>query len=209
MLKKHIGFALTIIAIGLFVPGIVLPMFALNMDMTVTMTGAGINSELLNKELSILTTVSELWQQDRLLVALLIFVFSVVILVTKSSLLIITYFIKQLSRQQAIAKFVATIGKWSMADVFVVAVFLAVLSTNHTDSVEQHQLTFFGMQLAFDISTQTLSNVGHGFYFFVAYCVLSLLGSQLMLSAINKANTNSPVPAKLELSQERSTRAEL
>lgn len=185
MLKKHIGFAFTIIALGLFVPGIMLPMFALNMDMIVTITGAGINSELVNKELSILNTVSELWQQDRLLVAVLIFVFSVVIPIAKTGLLTLVYFIKKVNRQLSIAKFVAVIGKWSMADVFVVAIFLAVLSTNHTNSLEQHQLSFFGMQLGFEVSSQTLSNVGHGFYYFVAYCILSLLGSQLMLSAIN------------------------
>lgn len=185
MLKKHVGFALSLIAIGLFVPGIILPMFALSMDMTATVTGAGINSELLNKELSIVNTVNELWQQNRVLVAALIFIFSIVIPLMKTSLLAYVYFIKNLKRQQFLAKCVAAIGKWSMADVFVVAVFLAVLSTNHTDSVEQHQLSFFGMQLAFEVSTQTLSHVGHGFYYFTGYCLLSLLGSQLLLSAIN------------------------
>jgi hypothetical protein len=62
-----------------------------------------------------------------------------------------------------------------------------VLSTDHAQSVEQHQLSFFGMSLDFEISTQTLSNVGIGFYFFVAYCIVSLIGSQLMLSAINRS----------------------
>lgn len=200
MLQKHIGIAFTIIALGLFFPGIVLPMFALNMDMTVTMTGAGINSQLLDKELSILNTVSELWQQNRIVVAVLIFVFSVVIPLTKTSLLTFVYFIKDNKRQQVIGNFVAAIGKWSMADVFVVAIFLAVLSTNHTDNAEQHQLSFFGMQIAFEISTQTLSNVGVGFYYFVGYCLLSLLGSQIMLSAIKKtslmqslADTQDPI----------------
>jgi paraquat-inducible protein A len=82
---------------------------------------------------------------------------------------------------------VAVIGKWSMADVFVVAIFLAVLSTDHAQSVEQHQLSFFGMSLDFEISTQTMSNVGVGFYFFVGYCMISLIGSHLMLSAIKRS----------------------
>lgn len=190
LLQKHLGFAFTVLALGLFVPGIIMPMFTLNMDMTVTITGAGINSELLNKELSILKTVEELWQQERILVAVLIFVFSVVIPLTKTSLLTFVYFIKKKQRQQRIANFVTMIGKWSMADVFVVAIFLAVLSTNHTESMEQHQLSFFGMQMGFEISTQTLSNVGVGFYYFVGYCLLSLFGSQLMQGAIKKYNPN-------------------
>jgi paraquat-inducible protein A len=64
---------------------------------------------------------------------------------------------------------------------------LSVLSTDHAQSVEQHQLSFLGMSVDFEISTQTLSNVGMGFYFFVAYCLVSLIGSQLMLSAINRS----------------------
>lgn len=193
-LKKHIGFFLTLCAIGLFVPGIILPMFTLSMDMFVSITGAGINSSLINKELSILNTVAELWQQERLLVAVLIFVFSVVIPMAKATLLCISYFMKTALRQKQISNFVSIIGKWSMADVFVVAVFLAVLSTNHTESAEQHELTFFGMSFAFEVSSQTLSNVGAGFYYFVGYCIVSLIGSQLMLSAFSQKRDTEQMP---------------
>ena len=184
--KKHLGFFLTLSAIALFVPGIILPMFTLSMDMLVNVAGAGFNSELIDKELSILNTVSELLQDDRILVAVLIFVFSALIPISKAILLCIAYFIKTASHQKQISNFVSVIGKWSMADVFVVAVFLAVLSTNHTESAQQHELSFFGMSFAFELSSQTLSNVGLGFYYFVSYCIVSLVGSQLMLSAFSK-----------------------
>lgn len=197
MLQKHIGFALSIIAIGLFIPGILAPMFTLSMELTVVLAGPTISSELVNKELSIIGTVQQLIYEDRLLVALLIFVFSVVIPLIKTSLITAVYFTKSVEFQQKISAFVAVIGKWSMADVFVVAIFLAVLSTNHAQSAEQHQLSFFGMSLDFEISTQTLSNVGMGFYYFVGYCMLSLIGSQLMLSAINRSHciiSNNDLP---------------
>lgn len=184
-IKKHLGFIFTLVAIILFVPGIVLPMFALSMDMLVSMTGAGFDSNLIDKELSILNTVSELWHQERFLVAALIFIFSVLIPISKAILLCIAYFIKNALRQKRVTHLVAMIGKWSMADVFVVAIFLAVLSTNHSETTEQHEITFFGMSLAFELSSQTLSNVGAGFYYFVAYCIVALLGSQLMLSAFS------------------------
>jgi paraquat-inducible protein A len=187
LLQKHIGFALSIIAIGLFVPGILAPMFTLNMELALVLAGPTISSELVNKELSIIGTVQQLVHEDRLLVALLIFTFSVVIPLIKSGLLTAVYFTKSIEFQHKISRFVAVIGKWSMADVFVVAIFLAVLSTDHAQSVEQHQLSFLGMSVDFEISTQTLSNVGMGFYFFVAYCLVSLIGSQLMLSAINRS----------------------
>lgn len=187
LLQKHIGFAFSIIALGLFVPGILAPMFLLNMELAVFLSGPTLSSELVNKELSIIGTVQELSKDDRLFVAVLIFAFSVLIPLTKSSLVTLTYFVDNIELQHKIAKFVAIIGKWSMADVFVVAIFLAVLSTNHAQSVQQHELSFLGMSMDFQISTQTLSNVGAGFYYFVAYCVLSLIGSQLMLGAISNA----------------------
>lgn len=184
LLQKHFGFALSIIAIGLFVPGILAPMFTLTMDMAVITSGPSISSELINKELSITGTVLELMREDRTLVAILIFVFSVIIPIIKTSLISAIYFTNNIEWQRKVAKFVATIGKWSMADVFVVAIFLAVLSTDHAQSAEQHEFSFLGLSINFLISSQTLSNVGSGFYYFVAYCIMSLIGSQLMLNAI-------------------------
>jgi hypothetical protein len=193
LLQKHIGFALSIVALGLFIPGILAPMFSLNMEMAVFLSGPTLSSELLNKELSIIGTVQELLNDDRVLVAALIFIFSVLIPLVKTSLITIVYFTKNWKLQHRIIKFVAAIGKWSMADVFVVAIFLAVLSTNHAQSVEQHEFSLLGMTLDFEVSTQTLSQVGHGFYYFVAYCLVSLLGSQLMLGAIKRNVSNSSV----------------
>ncbi|MFC4701194.1 paraquat-inducible protein A [Glaciecola siphonariae] len=189
MLNKHLGFALSVVAIGLFVPGIILPMFTLSMDMAVAISGTGIDAQLVDRELSILTTVQKLWEDERLLVAALIFIFSVVIPITKSLLLTVVYFAKTQRLQQQITDFVSAIGKWSMADVFVVAVFLAVLSTNYTENAQQQEMSFLGMRIGFEISTQTLSNVGEGFYYFTAYCLVSLAGSQLMLRGIRAQTT--------------------
>lgn len=184
MLQKHIGFLLSVIAIGLFIPGVLAPMFTLNMELSVNFAGPSITSELVAKELSIMGTVQELLNDDRIFVAVLIFSFSVLIPLAKTSLIIAVYFANNSEFQRKITKLVAIIGKWSMADVFVVAIFLAVLSTNHGQTAQQNQLSFFGMSLDFEISTQTLSNVGMGFYYFVAYCLVSLIGSQLMLGTI-------------------------
>lgn len=186
MIQKHIGFAINVIAIGLFVPGIVLSMFTLNMSMGVDISGSVLSSELLAKDLSILGTVRELWQQDRILVAFLIFAFSVLIPITKTILVAVVYFCRDQYLAKKIIAFVAGIGKWSMADVFVVAVFLAVLSTNQADTAEQYQVSFFGMNIAFELATEILSDVGEGFYYFVAYCLLSLLGTQLIFSGVNR-----------------------
>jgi paraquat-inducible protein A len=184
MYKKHIGFAFNIIALGLFFPGILLTMFSFNMEMAANLSGSSITSSLIDKELSIMATVKELWEDQRLLVAALIFAFSVCIPLLKTILLCLAYFTQSIQVEKKLINFVSAIGKWSMADVFVIAIFLAIMSTNHADTSNSEQLSVFGFKIALDISTQTLSAAGEGFYYFTAYCVLSLIGTQLASSAI-------------------------
>lgn len=184
MYKKHLGFALNVIALGLFFPGILLTMFSFNMEMAANISGSGLTSSLINKELSIMATVNELWEDQRLLVAALIFAFSVCIPLLKTILVCLAYFTQSLQIEKKLINFVGAIGKWSMADVFVIAIFLAIMSTNHAETSNSEQLSVFGFKIVFDISTQTLSAAGEGFYYFTAYCLLSLIGTQLASSAI-------------------------
>jgi uncharacterized paraquat-inducible protein A len=184
-IKKHLGFFLNVIAIALFIPGILLPMFSLSMEMTANVATASLSSELINKELSLLQTVQELWQGERLLVAGLIFFFSVCIPLIKSLLVSWAYFMKNTHLEQKIYSFVSQIGKWSMADVFVVAIFLAMLSTNHSETANSKALVLFGFKMDLVISSETLSHVGAGFYYFIGYCILSLLASQISQSSLS------------------------
>ena len=184
MYKKHLGFAFNIVALGLFFPGILLTMFSFNMEMAANISGSALTSSLIDKELSIMATISELWKDQRLLVAALIFAFSVCIPLLKTILVCIAYFTRSLQVETRVINFVGAIGKWSMADVFVIAIFLAIMSTNHAETGNSEQLSLFGFKIALEISTQTLSAAGEGFYYFTAYCVLSLIGTQLASSAI-------------------------
>ena len=68
-----------------------------------------------------------------------------------------------------VKKTVGRIGKWSMADVFVVATFLSYLS-------------FSNMNTGIDTEANTLV----GLYFFLAYCILSIASSQLIELTIKK-----------------------
>ena len=183
-IKLHLGFALNLIAIALFIPGILLPMFSLSMEMTANVASTSLSSELINKELSLLQTIQELWQGDRLLVAGLIFLFSVCIPLMKSLLVSWVYFKKDVDLEKRIYCFVNKIGKWSMADVFVVAIFLAMLSTNHSETANSKALVMFGFKMDLLISSETLSHVGVGFYYFTSYCILSLLASQFSQSSV-------------------------
>jgi uncharacterized paraquat-inducible protein A len=156
------------------------------MEMAANLSGSSITSSLIDKELSIMATVKALWEDQRLLVAALIFAFSVCIPLLKTILLCFAYFTQSLQVAKRLINFVGAIGKWSMADVFVIAIFLAIMSTNHADTSNSEQLSVFGFKIALDVSTQTLSAAGEGFYYFTAYCVLSLIGTQLASSAIKQ-----------------------
>jgi uncharacterized paraquat-inducible protein A len=184
MLKKHIGYSLNVIAIALFFPGIFLPMFNLTMTMNANVSGAALTTELVSKNLSLLQTIQELYQDERLFVALLILSFSIVIPLAKFTMLNVAYLKKHTVLEARIYNTIGVIGKWSMADVFVVAVFLAVLSTNHAETATQQQLALLGFKLNLTISSETLSGLGQGFYYFSAYCLLSLLGTQLCQSSV-------------------------
>ena len=186
MYKKHIGFAFNIFALGLFFPGILLTMFSFNMEMAANLSGSTLTSSLIDKELSIMATISELWEDQRLLVAALIFVFSVCIPLLKTILVCVAYLTQSLQIEKRLINFVGAIGKWSMADVFVIAIFLAIMSTNHSETITSEQFSVFGFKIALDISTQTLSAAGEGFYYFTAYCLSSLIGTQIASSAIKR-----------------------
>lgn len=187
MIKKHLGFIFNLLSIAFFIPGIILPMFSFKMTIQAQVNQSTISSQFIDKELSLLATIEELWQDDRFLVACMIFAFSVAIPVIKSLLLSLAYYKKHQPIEEKIYTWVGSISKWSMADVFVVAIFLAVLSTNHAETTVPHQLSLFGFPLPIIMSSETLSFVGNGFYFFTAYCLLSLLAAQFSTQSVYSA----------------------
>lgn len=187
-MQKHLGMALNIIAAILLIPGILLPMFSLTMDMTATISGNQLTTTLIDKELSLLGTVVELWNDKRTLVATLIFAFSIVIPIVKAILLCLAYIKRHTQLEKKVVNFIGKIGKWSMADVFVVAVSLAILSTNHAQTSEQHQISMFAFKLNLLISSETLSIAKEGFYYFAGYCLVSLAGVHIYQSSLIEKN---------------------
>jgi uncharacterized paraquat-inducible protein A len=179
---KRLGLAFNLIALGLFFPGIIFPIFSLNIDMFASVMQTNIDVSLIKQELSILQSIEKLYVDQRFLVAGLIFFFSVCIPLLKTLFVCIAYIKRNTQAETKILNFIGAIGKWSMADVFVVAIFLAVLSTNQAQTVTEHQVTLFNFQLPVSVASQTLSNLGAGFYYFTGYCLLSLFGTHISLS---------------------------
>jgi len=105
----------------------------------------------------VLGSIAKLYESGDLIVALVILMFSVVVPVLKVlSLLVVSVYIDS-SLGHSIVRFFKMIGKWSMVDVFVVAVFLVYLTANKGNI--------------------SRAEVEVGLYFFLAYVIVSMLVS--------------------------------
>ncbi len=110
---------------------------------------------------SALQLISTLLRQQNWVVGLSLTLFSVVFPLVKTSITWLAAARPALFDRDWFQRVVLTLGKWSMADVFVVAVFLGFLA-------------FGNMQVGVPTESQVLP----GLYFFLAYCLLSVGLSQ-------------------------------
>ncbi len=116
---------------------------------------------------SIVELITLLFQQNNLVVGFSILIFSVIFPFLKTSLMAFFVIKPNIINKKWFTSLVLNISKWSMADVFVVAIFLGFLA-------------FKDLQ----VGVGTYSNTSIGLYFFLAYCLLSILSS--MLIKVNK-----------------------
>lgn len=125
--------------------------------------------EVYTQTRSILGAARNLYDVGSPLPATLILLFSVVVPLGKSGLVIWAVFTKDSGARQRILDFVEAIAKWSMADVFVVALFITYLAAIATQAAApggSPPLVAFAAQF------------GPGFYWFTAYCLFSLASQQ-------------------------------
>lgn len=128
---------------------------------------------------SILKTVHDLWQKKYFFVASMIFLFSVTIPLLKGMLLLYSFFTTHPQRRKSIFSFIKTIGKWSMCDVFIVAIFLSYLSTGATQTENTKNISMMGYTVNVDVLAGMTAHLQIGFWCFLTYCLLSLLALQL------------------------------
>ncbi|MGI2259673.1 paraquat-inducible protein A [Shewanella sp. GXUN23E] len=188
---------LIIIALALLIPGVSQPMLSLTADadkaqfakttidlMTSDKEVRGLlgsisafmgfdqmqgQVQIFHKSRSILGTVEDLLHSGNLLVGLLIATFSVMVptlkLLSQAALL----FVKPGEISSALHGLIRAISKWSMVDVFVVAIIVSYLAGNA--SGQMGDLIIMNAQLQ------------SGFWFFTGYCLFAILSSQLTKSA--------------------------
>jgi len=149
--------ALTVVSLGLLVPGLLQPMLTI----TASMELMGISREVFRQTQSILQAVRSLHESGNNFVAGLILFFSVTVPFLKAVLLGVILALRAPAARHRLYLFVRSFSKWAMADVFVVGVFIAMLAARATDNLD--------------------AVAGRGFYFFAAYCLVSNLAFQLLV----------------------------
>ena len=125
--------------------------------------------EVFQQTRSIVSSVRRLYEVGSPVPATLILLFSVIVPFAKTALVGWAVFATEgVARQRTLA-FVETIAKWSMADVFVVALFITYLAAMASQSAPAAGPPVVAFTARF----------GAGFYWFAAYCLFSLASQQL------------------------------
>jgi len=128
---------------------------------------------------SILKTVNDLWDKQYQFVACMILLFSVLLPIFKGIALTYVFFTKNFERRGKIFDFIKSIGKWSMCDVFIVAILLSYLSTGALESHNATHVVIMGQNIPVNMLVGMHAQLELGFWCFLTYCLLSLLALQL------------------------------
>ncbi|HYV97845.1 MAG TPA: paraquat-inducible protein A [Gemmatimonadaceae bacterium] len=154
--RNRIALTLTVLSIGLLIPGLIKP--ALTIKATADMFGTV--RELSNQTRSVLGAVKSLHSSGNDFVAGLILLFSVLVPFIKAALVVPMLLSRDAAQRYRVYTFVRSISKWSMADVFAVGMLIAFLVAK---------------------GTTNLSAIAQpGFYFFAAYCLVSNAAFQML-----------------------------
>jgi hypothetical protein len=141
--------------------------------------------EVYQQTRSIVGSVRRLYEVGSPVPATLILLFSVIVPLLKAALVTWAVFLTGSAHRLRTLRFVETIAKWSMADVFVVALFIAYLAAQASATPTQGPNASPAL-IAFS------ARFGAGFYWFAAYCLFSLASQQVTarLAATSMAAEN-------------------
>jgi hypothetical protein len=140
--------------------------------------------EVYTQTRSIISAVQRLYEVGSPIPATLILLFSVIVPFGKAALVALAMFMKSAGGRLRTLRFVEAIAKWSMADVFVVAIFITYLAAQaSTTTPGSPALVAF------------TATFGPGFYWFAAYCLFSLATQQLTVRLARVAD--APVAERL------------
>ncbi len=116
---------------------------------------------------------------EMIFVGILVFTFSIVFPISKLvSSYLYSFQISRLNNNRLIRFFVIKSGKWSMADVMVVAIFMAYIGFNGIVGVQLDSLK--SATESVEIFTTNGTKLLGGFYLFLSFVISSLILSEIM-----------------------------
>jgi paraquat-inducible protein A len=173
---------LTLVNFLLLIPGVTLPIYSVTIttEVEASIIPDPVQVAVYEQTRSIVGTVRELWQSGDYLVSFLILLFSIVVPVAKGGMLLASLAGVSDAMRRRLVSVVDVIGKWSMADVFVVAVFLAFLATRNQGQTNSFSVPVLITQVDVNMATELTSTLGPGFYYFLGYCLFSIAWTQVL-----------------------------
>lgn len=178
---------LTIICITFLVLGLALPMIDLDArlsDVDLTLVGEEIHFDeqvMYFQSKSIIDVTKTLLEGrglDLKLVGLLILLFSIVLPFIKMLLTTWYLFVERARKSKLIKTIIFYLGKWSMADVFVVAIFMSYIG--FYGLLNSQLASMAGGSESVSIETVNYSKLSPGIIFFTLYCLFSIVMSTLI-----------------------------
>ena len=181
---KSIILIFTAVSIVLLCLGVTLPTIDLDArlnDFSISVVGEKIEFDeqvLYFESKSILGVTKTLWDGagiDLKVVAILIFLFSIAFPFLKLILSTLYLFWDKAVESKLVQTILFYLGKWSMADVFVIALFMAYIGfyglvTSQLGSIGKNQT-------GYAVETLNYTKLGPGALFFTAYVILSVITS--------------------------------
>ena len=175
---------ITLVCLAFLIIGLSLPMIEIDArvsEIKISLLGQQINFQdqvLYYKSKSILQVVSLMLTQggyDLLVVGLLVLAFSVIFPLVKLISSVSLVYFPHLQNNKVLHFFVHKSGKWSMADVMVVAIFMSYLGFSGILTEQLQQLEHLSPGI--DLLSTNQSSLQTGFFAFTAFAFLSLLST--------------------------------
>jgi uncharacterized paraquat-inducible protein A len=154
--RNQIAALLTLVSLGVLVPGLTRPVLTISASISVL----GNTREIFRETQSIVESVRNLFESGNVFVGALILLFSILVPLIKAVLLGVVLLTQKPATRDTLARVVRSISKWSMADVFVVGIFIAFMAANALDNLD--------------------AVAGEGLYYFASYCLISNLAFQFL-----------------------------
>lgn len=158
---RSVIFALTTISVFCFVIGIFAPAMVIWTAPSIPLESGTLQFVVQHEVRGIAAIIWELLKSGHWIIGGFLLLFSILTPLTKATL---TYFVTASKSKELnfkIGEFLHTIGKWSMADVFVAAILLSLYA------------------LKFQEATKSIPCIG--LYYFIGYCLLSLSTTELLV----------------------------